>query len=265
VNEMESWLTIATVVKDDPSGFRSTAQSIATQDLSGIEFVVIDSSRDAGVIPDCLESPALERLTDRVIYSWEPPSSIYGAMNSALSRASGQFVLFLNAGDYLVDADILASAKSSLLLTDALWGYGAAEIQDEFGRVVRTPKWDFKAERGHSFARGHFPCHQATFANTELLQSMGGFDTRFKIAADYATFLRLAKFSDPVVMDLVISRFMEGGASTRQWQRSVAEFHRARRSILKLQGQASAREYVHTAVHFAKLGLYRSIVQRWRV
>ena len=38
------WLSIITVVKDDPEGFARTAESIAGQNLKGVEWVVIDGS-----------------------------------------------------------------------------------------------------------------------------------------------------------------------------------------------------------------------------
>lgn len=260
----QPWLTVVTVVKDDLPGFLATATSVAMQDLSGIEYLTVDSSTNQGSIPNTLTSSDLASLAEGTTYWWEPPRGIYVAMNSALSRAHGRYMLFLNAGDCLVNGGVLARAQESLMAAGAVWGYADVEIADASGHVVRTPPWDFEAERSHSFARGHFPCHQGTFVSTQALRDLGGFDTRFTIGADYAAFLSLAKMSEPLILNFVLARFAEGGASTSQWSRSVLEFHQARRDILKPRGSASLLEYFHTLTHFIKLGTYRGIVQRLR-
>lgn len=258
------WLTVVTVVKDDVPGFLTTARSLAVEDLSGVEYLIVDSSSNRESIPNALVSSDLAGLADKTTYWWEAPRGIYTAMNSALSRAQGRYILFLNAGDCLVNSGVLARAHDSLMAADAVWGYGDVEIADTSGHVVRTPPWDFEFERAHSFARGHFPCHQGTFVSTQALRDIGGFDTRFTIGADYAAFLSLSKVAEPVSLNFVLARFAEGGASTSQWRRSVIEFHRARRNILNPRGSASLLEYIHTVTHFIKLGAYRGIVQRWR-
>ncbi len=260
----QPWLTVVTVVKDDLPGFLATATSVAAQELSGVEYLIVDSSSDRESIPNALTSTELAVLAERTTYTWERPAGIYAAMNSALSRAHGRYMLFLNAGDCLVNGGALARARESLMAAGAVWGYADVEIAETSGHVVRTPPWDFEAERSHSFARGHFPCHQGTFVSTQALRDLGGFDTRFTIGADYAAFLSLAKMSKPVTLNFVLARFAEGGASTSQWRRSVIEFHRARRGILNPRGSASLLEYFHTVNHFIKLGIYRGIVQRWR-
>jgi len=260
------WLTIVTVVKDDLPGFVTTATSIAEQDLSDVEYLVVDSSSRGDSIAEVLAEPplSLSPLVGLTMYSWEPPSGIYEAMNSALSKARGRYILFLNAGDRLVGGGVLDRARSILTNIDAVWGYADVEIEDAYGTVVRTPPWDFESERAHLFARGHFPCHQGTFVSTDALRQIGGFDTRFTIAADYASFLALTKISGPIHLDFVLARFIEGGASTVQWRRSIVEFHKARRRIMQPRGAASALEYVHTMIHFMKLGTYRGLVHRWR-
>ena len=260
----QPWLTVVTVVKDDLPGFVATATSVAAQDFSGVEYLVVDSSRNRESIPAALASTELAVLAESTTYTWERPAGIYAAMNSALTQAHGRYILFLNAGDCLVNDGVLTKVHESLTAAAAVWSYADVEIADASGRVVRTPPWDFEAERSHSFARGHFPCHQGTFVSTQALRDTGGFDTRFTIGADYAAFLSLAKTSKPVTLNFVVARFTEGGASTKQWQRSVIEFHQARRDILKPRGTAFLLEYFHTVTHFIKLGIYRGIVQRWR-
>lgn len=247
------WLSVVTVVKDDPAGFARTRDSLAAQDVSGVEWVVVDGSTDADAIPATLVA-----LATPVTYRHEPPMGIYSAMNSALELATGDYVYFLNAGDTLVSPTVLARVRESLG-TEAAWGFGAVEVEEVGGRVVTTPGWDYRAEQRLGFSRGVFPPHQGTFARTSVLKSIGGFDTRYRVAADYAAFLTLSKTADPVELPFVIARFREGGTSTTRWQASFREFHRARREILRPTGIMALRERWETARHYGLVYAHREV------
>jgi glycosyltransferase len=127
---------------------------------------------------------------------------------------------------------------------------------------VVTPHWDYAAEKKNLFSRGFFPPHQGTVVRSDLLRGIGGFDTTYRIAADYAAFLRLSQAADPLQLSYVLATFREGGASTQNWQESFAEFHRARLSILHPSGVGRAREQASTWWHFAKVYAYREVINR---
>lgn len=245
------WLSVITVVKDDVEGFTRTLASLSSQDLEGVEFVVIDGSTDRSAVPQALGSMS-------VSYRWLAPSGIYPAMNAGLEAASGDFVFFANAGDTFAADGVLAQVRP--LLARQSWGFGAVEIIEVGGRRVISPAWDYTSERAVLFSRGHFPAHQGTFARRELLLSLGGFDTSYAIAADYAMALRLSTVADPVQLDFVVAQFREGGTSTRRWQESFREFHRARREVFAPRGAAGARELWHTGAHFSAVWLGRNVL-----
>ena len=249
------WLSIVTVVRDDAAGFARTLASLRRQDLANVHFVVVDSSREHDEIPDALSRAG---VTADVV--WTEPRGIYPAMNTGLQRATGDWVYFLNAGDTLHDHGVLHRLRGRAGATPKGWIFGPVELTAPGRRPVVTPPWDYQGERRANFARGLFPPHQGTIVRTALLRSVGGFDTSYAIAADYAAFLRLSLAGDPEVLDFVIASFAEGGASTLRWQQSFREFHRARRSILQPTGAAALRERADTAWHFARVFAYREVV-----
>jgi len=254
----DPWLTVITVVKDDAEGFTTTLESVTTQDTNGVEFLVIDSSTDAGEIPGILHhSPQPAN------YHWTAPTGIYPAMNHGLELASGTYVLFLNAGDSLYDNGVLADIRDHTV-TQPIWLFGQACIVNAGGQHVLTPRWDYHEHQRHGFSHGKFPCHQATIARTASLRELGGFDRSYSIAADYAMFLRLSLLQDPIYIDRVIARFVEGGISTQCWQESFRQFHAARRAILPLTVRASAAERWGTWAHYASVFTYRTILRGGR-
>lgn len=255
-----TWLTVATVVKDDLSGLERSLASLAVQDLAGVEWVVVDGST-AGEAPDSPVRALVEASGLLARYVHTPPRGIYPAMNTALETSQGTFVHFLNAGDAFASPTVLASAHS-FLGDDVTWAFGPVEILEVSGRRVVTPAWDYAAEQAVLFSRGHFPPHQGTFVRADVLRTIGGFDTSYRIAADYAAFLRLSLLADPVELPFVVASFAEGGTSTLRWQESFREFHRARRSILRPSGVADAREQWETVRHFGLVYAAREIRPR---
>ena len=253
---MAPLLSIITVVKDAPGDFAATLASVTAQDLTGVEYVVVDSSTDQAVIPDLLAGVAVE-------YQWVPASGIYSAMNTGLTAASGDYVLFLNAGDTLVDPLAEAGAFSeikSILGTQApVWLYAEVQMSDALGVAVQTPLWDYQTEQRLLFSRGHFPCHQGTFTRRDTLLTLGGFDTSYGIVADYVSFLKLSKIAAPVHLPKTVAVFQPGGVSSDRWQAAISEFHRARREVLAPTGALALREQFETFALLTKTAAYRGL------
>ena len=249
----QPWLSIITVVKDASSDFARTLESLRTQNLGGVQYLVIDSSTDSAVIPTTLEQSGLS-----FSYQWCEPAGIYAAMNIGLSKATGTYVYFLNSGDELL-AEVLSQVLAASTECTAPWLIGQVEVESITGARVTTPEWNFAAEQKALFARGIFAPHQGTFARTDALRAAGGFNENFRIAADYAAFLKLTLISAPIMLPFTIARFYEGGLSTQKWQDSFKEFHQARVSILAPHGMSAVAERFYTARQFVAVGLYRGV------
>jgi glycosyltransferase involved in cell wall biosynthesis len=251
----QPWLTVVTAVRDDPDGLERTLASLHKNDLSGVEVVVIDSSK---------HRDSVVRLSAGIAHvHWVPPAGIYAAMNDGLRLASGDFVQFLNAGDVLHDSGVLSSVRIQLSASPA-WAFGTVEIVSRAGKRVTTPSWDYASHERSLFSKGFFPQHQGMFTRTESLRSIGGFDTSFTIAADYAAFLRLSQVAEPLILDRVVADFFEGGASTIHWKHALAEFHRARREIFQPRGHVALVEQWRTSVQFARAWAYRAVLEPLR-
>ena len=251
-------LSIITVLKDDECGLRQTMESIVASsgfDRAEVEWIIIDSSTDPESVKALVSQSALEPTL-----IWEPPSGIYEAMNTGLNAATGQYVYFLNAGDRLRDASVLASVVQVLKEETPGWLYGQVAFLDGQGREVIPPAFDFQQEKRALFARGRFPPHQGTVTRRTLLQSMGGFDTKYRVAADYAAALQLSLIAEPFEMANVIAEFTEGGVSTRDWKQSLREFHQARVQVFNPHGTKKVAEFLRTI----KLRVARGLYESWR-
>ena len=251
----DPWLTIVTPVRDDYQGLSRSLESIREQDREGVEVLVIDSSIDHEPVRAACEGLARVEAME--------PEGVYPAMNVGLQRAGSTYLHFLTAGDVFHDNRVLARIRE-VCSAEPVWMFGPVDIIDETGKHTTTPPWNYGREKARMFARGHFPQHQGTVVRRDVLLQVGGFPSNYRIAADYATFLRLSQLADPVLLDFVVADFHTGGLSSVAWRESFDEFHRARLEVLQPRGTARIVEMWDYATHLAKVGLYREMLEPLR-
>lgn len=251
-------LSVITVVKDDPIGLRRTLESIRGQRHSqsysqSREVVVVDGSNPT------LETDVLSVGISGLRYFTQDPAGIYAAMNFGVSKAQGEYLLFLNAGDTLADSQVLESLIEQLERESPQWAFGRVHFTSENGRELTERDWDYDTEAKHLFARGVFPSHQGTVMRRDLVSQLGGFDQSFAIASDYQLMLRAHVKAKPLTLDFVIADFRQGGASTVYWRVAAREFHRARTQVFRPRGLARVREWSDTGVQYMKLGISHAL------
>jgi glycosyltransferase involved in cell wall biosynthesis len=199
--------SVVTVVRNEPR-VADTVRSVLAQKGLDLECVVVDGASSDGTLA------ALAPFKGRIRLQSEPDKGIYDAMNKGLKRARGRVVGFLNAGDvFLGDRNLAAVAKA--FDTDPHLGacFAGLEIRDEQGRLKRW--WPAEPYVEGAFTKGWMPCHPTFYALRRPLLDLGGFDTRYRLAADYDLMLKaltVAKLpSKPLALALV--RMKSGGAS----------------------------------------------------
>lgn len=204
--------SIITVTKNAARHIVACIDSIAAQTYPHVEHIVID-----GVSTDDTVSLARARLrpTGRLIS--EPDQGIYDAMNRGIARATGDYLLFVGADDYLVDRNVLGDAAE--FLAGAGWPdaiYGDIEVRDgpHVRTVFRPPDPDQALDL---MICGCLP-HQATFAHRSVFESkVGVFNTAYRVQSDYDWFLRLLTAPGVRIARFhrVVASFALGGASSR--------------------------------------------------
>ncbi len=206
-------VTVITVCYDSERTIVDALRSVQAQRHPAIEHIVIDgASRDA-------TARMVRENSSRVsVLVSEPDGGIYDAMNKGLARATGDIVGFLNADDVYADADVvarIAAAAAAPDRPDAVFGDLLYVDAIDMQRVVR--RWRSGPFEAGRLRYGWMPPHPTFYARTEVLRALGGFDTRYRIAADYDCMLRY--LARPGVraayIDDVLVRMRTGGASNR--------------------------------------------------
>jgi len=168
-----------TVVKNDPERLKKTIESVVSQDYSNIEYIIKDGQSDEETLKVIREA-AKEHPFIKFVSA--PDTGIYDAMNQAMRLVTGDYVNFLNAGDYYV-SDFCVSrvvvrareTKAVALYGDIVYVHtdGKTEVR-RYGRICSKKIY---------YLTGDCINHQALFAATKLLRRER-FDTSLKICAD---------------------------------------------------------------------------------
>jgi len=226
VEEVDRYITIVTVTRDNLPGLRRTFESLRLQDFRDAQHVVIDG---ASVDGSAKWLQTARVFSDTIAVS-EPDNGIYDAMNKGAALASGTLVTFLNAGDAYADTQVLSRVAASHRRDRWQWGFGLARPVNPSGRGVRPVHRIAYRRREHAFGRISVP-HQAVFMTSSLFRALEGFDPEYTLAADTHLLLRAAEAYRPQTWDTVDVLYLVGGRSDRLVYRLILEKHRIRRAL----------------------------------
>jgi glycosyltransferase involved in cell wall biosynthesis len=90
-------LSIITINRNNAAGLEKTCLSVVTQTYQNLEWIIIDGNSNDNSVE------IIKRYSHKAFY-WisEPDTGVYNAMNKGIKIATGEFLLFLNSGDYLL-------------------------------------------------------------------------------------------------------------------------------------------------------------------
>ena len=204
-------ISIVTINKDNKEGLRKTIESVISQTyFSYIEYIIIDGASTDGSVD------VIKEYKDYIDY-WvsEPDNGIFNAFNKSLSHLKGDYVLFLNSGDYLASDVVIECASKYLGEHDIV--YGNLIVFNENGNHICNVREIayIKEKLDESFFKRTAMPHQASFIRTDY-QKEHPYDETFKIAGDWK-FFREAIMKNKCTYSTIpfaISYYNEDGIST---------------------------------------------------
>ena len=216
--------SIVTVVLDDAAGLSRTADSLECQTFTDFEWIVIDG----GSRPENWVEPSSLKPEPNVFVS-ERDEGIYDAMNKGWQRATGEWILFLNAGDRLCQDRTLNDVAQNLVDSDADWAFGLVRNVDASGKVVGIQNASPFNRMGHALGNTTVP-HQATFMRRNLLDRLDGFRLDCGTIADQELIYRAAIEGLPTELVWPVADFqIDGRGMQVPATRHVTCMHSARR------------------------------------
>lgn len=218
--------SIITIVFNGETLLEGTIQSVVNQTYPNIEYIIVDgASKDntVNIIKKYAENHSIRWISER-------DKGLYDAMNKGLKMATGDFVLFMNAGDRFFTPDTLEKmAAQATSETDIL--YGEVMLVDDERRHVgtRTEKTVQKLPEHltwRSMSRGMVVCHQAFLPKRTIAPQY----IENNLSADIEWVIQCLKKAKNVVnTHVIVAEYLMGGLSKKRHQQSLKD----RYAILK--------------------------------
>lgn len=221
-------ITVVTVVFNGEQFLDQTIRSVIEQDYPHFEYLVIDGGSTD-------QSLTIISKYQEQIDNWlsEKDRGIYDAMNKGINLAKGEWIIFVNADDYLLDSQTLAACEATLKECDASVSmvYGSINLITNDGQVLQKVGGNWESTRFEMTYKMAIP-HPGLFVRTEAIQKWGGFDTGFRIAGDYELCIRLLQRTTARFLEnIVVSNMRVEGVSSN-----------SRNAILSIKECELARE-----------------------
>ncbi|MBQ9083070.1 MAG: glycosyltransferase [Clostridia bacterium] len=206
---MELKFTVVTVVFNGAAVIGKTMRSVLTQTVSPYEYLIFDGGSTDGTwetVTAMAEEFAAAGIAFHAVR--EKDTGIYNAMNKGIRVAEGDFISFLNAGDWY-EPDALANIAAFYAEAPFDLTYGGlhyiqsdGSVRDKMSRLDRFPvssrNWN----------------HPSMFLRREIYQKYY-FNEEFRAYADFDLYLKLRKDGTRIrVIDKVITNFVADGVST---------------------------------------------------
>ena len=176
-------LSVITINYNDGIGLEKTIKSVISQTEIDYEFVVIDG----GSTDNSIE--IIKKYKDKItVWVSEKDKGIYDAQNKGISKATGDYFMFLNSGDSFYSQNVVANFYDFEKINPYKVIYGNTNIIDADGtnRILCPPiKIDL------NFWYANTLNHQAVFTHKSMFLKYGVFSTEYKFAADFEHLFRL--------------------------------------------------------------------------
>lgn len=201
--------TVVTVTFNAEKAITRTVKSVLEQTYAPYEYLIFDGkSSDSTVSIAEQFRTEFEKKGIRLSIISEKDSGIYNAMNKGVKAATGDFVSFLNAGDWY-EPEALATVNSLYQERKFDLAYGGLNYINPNGSITKKmSKYD-----KYLITSRHWN-HPSMFLRRQIYQKYG-FDERFRTYADFHLYTKLRKKRIRIrIIPAVITNFSADGVST---------------------------------------------------
>jgi glycosyltransferase involved in cell wall biosynthesis len=230
LDERTPLISVIVAVFNGEATLQNCLESVSNQTYAKKELIIIDGGSTDGTVG------VIEAYQSAISY-WvsEPDRGIYNAWNKGLACATGDWICFLGADDWLAHEEVLKQFVS------AINEYGKA-IQIAYGQVemismVGDPICEIGAPWGRirkNFFEGTYCLPTpGVFHHHSVFAEYGLFDEAFRIAGDYELLMRVLSHSTPLYLPNIHVTYMQQGGISNRPSSAIVGLQEIKRALKK--------------------------------
>jgi glycosyltransferase involved in cell wall biosynthesis len=215
-------ISIITICRNSQNTIEETIKSVINQSIQNqIEYIIIDGSstdRTIDIIKKYQKSYSIDLVS-------EPDAGIYDAMNKGIDLATGEYLNFMNSGDYFFSNKSVEKILP-YLNTENKIVYGDTEIRySNFKKIKKEPN-------PNKLWMGRTP-HQSAFIEKKIMKQYK-YNTSNKLVADFEFFLQVYYSGGKIKkIPFIISSFAKDGISEKKSMQVIKDAHRTVKKFKK--------------------------------
>lgn len=215
---MNPKISIVTISYNCESEIEETILSVINQSYYNKEYLVIDGGSKDGTMA------IVDKYRDKIdVIVSEPDKGRSDAFNKGIAKATGDYIVMINAGDLLADDALNKFAMNYVPGYDVIKGNTIRWNAETGYKSIEYPVIDYPA-----IPFNFLICHQSTYISRAAYDRFGGYGLDYKVVMDFDLMLRFtqkgAKFRR-INENLAI--FKMGGISQLSGKRRFEEMKRA--------------------------------------
>jgi len=212
-------VSIVTVVYNGEEFLERTIQNILAQVYTNKEYIIIDGGSTDGTID-------IIRRYENHIEHWnsEADDGIYDAMNKGMRAATGDYVVFLNAGDSFATGETLAQVAEEIVNNN--WPdivYGNANVFSENGVFIKELKSLRFTALNLTLFGTRTVCHQSILIKKSLAPP---YNLNYKLKGELAWYYDIMSIKQNyriLRLNIPISNYLLGGMSDSLFVENIKE------------------------------------------
>lgn len=176
-------LTVITINLNNADGLQKTLHSVMSQTSQNFEYIIIDGASGDGSVEFIKQFASQQALfSPSFCLKWisERDTGVYQALNKGIQLADGEYLLFLNSGDFFYSKTVVETFLSQNYFADIVCGRCAISKNDRVVHITNPPDYVTFG----TLYNGEGLAHQSTFIKRKLFNSIGFYREDFRYNSD---------------------------------------------------------------------------------
>lgn len=224
-------ISVITIAYNCEGEIEDTIQSVINQTYQNREYIIVDGASTDQTLS------VINQYKDKIdIIISEPDKGRSDAFNKGIQRATGDYIVMINAGDMLTDNALEIFVQNYEKGYDVIKGNMIRWNPDTGKRYQEKPVINYP-----SIPFNFLVCHQTTYISKEAYEKYGYYLTDFHVAMDVELMLRFARLGARFLsIDEDLAIFRMGGIS----QTSKDLRYKEMKEAMVINGRNSLETYI---------------------